>query len=92
MDTQIIEVIEIARPAGTFIDFLQRNHVRGQSIQQRSDAPEVHLQLSLRSQALDWIESATVRDVERNEAQARHRAHRLKPLWGELASGAVDRS
>ena len=69
---QVIEVIEISRPAGALVDFLQRHDIRRQPVEQPCNPPEIRPQFSRRGEPLDWIQTATMRDVECDAAQAWH--------------------
>jgi hypothetical protein len=81
VNSQIIEMIEVSGPARTLVDFLQRHDIGRESVEQRRDFPQVDPQLSLRSESLDWRQSATVRDVERDESQSRHGATANKKTY-----------
>ncbi len=69
---QVVEMIEVAGPARTLVDLLQRDDVGCEPFKQLRYAAQVGPQLGLRREALDWIQAAGVRDVKRDKAQARH--------------------
>ena len=68
VDSQVVEMIEITRPAGPFVDFLERDDIRREPVEERGDLPQVHAELARAGEPLDGRQSAAMGDVERDES------------------------
>jgi hypothetical protein len=72
VDAEVVEVVEVAGPAGAFVDFLQAREVGRESIEEVRDPAQVGAEFPRSGGALDRIQPAPVCDVESHEAQPRH--------------------
>ena len=62
--SQILEVVEIAGPSGTLVDFLEGDHVGFEILKEPGDPSQVDLKLPAGRQPLDGSQAAAVGDIE----------------------------